>query len=260
MLTRILTGVVLAPLVILLFIEGPSWLKAIVVILAGGICLSELFTMALPDHALERWVGIALGVAMLVVLWRSPPTHAFGLMLPMLVVPGLVVVLRPLPIERAALRLFTLWAGTFYIVLPLYAALELALASEPWMLYVAASVFLGDTAAYFAGKALGRHKLHPKVSPNKTWEGAIGGLVGSALGGWLLVVILDLPLATLPAILYALVGGAIAQVGDLAESLVKRAFGVKDSGTLLPGHGGLLDRIDAMIFALPFFAVVLYRG
>ncbi|MCC6622725.1 MAG: phosphatidate cytidylyltransferase [Deltaproteobacteria bacterium] len=249
---------ILAPLVVLLFLEGPSWLKAVVVIVAAGLCLAELFAMAMPERALERWVGVALGVAMLVVLWRSPPTHTFGLMLPMLFVPGLVVVLRPVPIESAALRMFTLWSGIFYIVLPLFAGLELALAPHPWMLYAAAAVFMGDTGAYFAGKALGRHKLHPRVSPNKTWEGAIGGLVGSALGGWLMVVILDLPLTTLSAILFALIGGAIAQVGDLAESLIKRTFGVKDSGTLLPGHGGLLDRIDGLIFALPFFALVLY--
>lgn len=259
MLTRILTGVLLAPLVILLFLEGPGWLQASVIIVAAGICLAELYTMALPEHALERWVGIVLGVALMVVLWRAPPVHPYGLILAVLAIPGLVVVLRPQPIERAALRLFSLWGGIIYIVLPLSAAVELALSQHPWMIYVAGVVWLGDTGAYFAGKALGRHKLHPQVSPNKTWEGAIGGLLGSALGGWALVVILDLPLATLPAIVFALIGGAIAQVGDLVESLLKRSFGVKDSGTLLPGHGGLLDRIDALIFALPFFAVVLYR-
>jgi len=258
LLTRILTGVILAPLAILLFLEGPRWLEAAFVILVGGLCLSELFAMAMPGRTLERWVGVALGVALLVVLWRAPPLHPFGLLLATLVAPGLAVVLRPQPVEQAALRLFTLWAGTLYIVLPLHAGVELAIADAPWILYVLGAVFLGDTGAYFVGKAIGRHKLHPKVSPNKTWEGAVGGLVGSALGGWLLALALDLPIATLPAILHAVVGGAIAQLGDLAESLVKRSFGVKDSGTLLPGHGGVLDRIDGVIFALPYFALVLY--
>ncbi|MFO0751516.1 MAG: phosphatidate cytidylyltransferase [Myxococcota bacterium] len=257
MLTRIITGLVLAPLVVLLFIAGPDWLKAVVIIVAAGICLAELYAMALPGHALERWVGVALGVGLLTVLWRSPPGQAFGLAAAGLAIPAVVVVLRPLPIETAALRLFALWGGLIYIVLPLYAALELALAPDPWMLYVGASVWIGDTAAYFTGRAFGRHKLHPKVSPNKTIEGAIGGLVGSALGGFAMVKILDLPLALAPALLYSVAGGAIAQMGDLAESLIKRSCGVKDSGTLLPGHGGLLDRIDALIVALPFFALVL---
>lgn len=258
MLTRIITGLVLAPLVVLLFISGPSWAKAIVVIVAACICLGELYAMAMPGHVLERWIGIALGAAILTVLWRSPPTHPFALALAGLAIPATVVVLRPAPIDRAAFRLFAMWGGLIYIVLPLYAALELALAPHPWMLYVCASVWIGDTAAYFTGKAIGRHKLHPRVSPNKTWEGAIGGLAGSALGGFVLVQVLDLPIATVPALIYSVVGGAIAQMGDLAESLIKRSCGVKDSGTLLPGHGGLLDRIDALIVALPFFALVLY--
>ena len=184
--------------------------------------------------------------------------HPFGLVLAFMAIPALLVVLRPTPIDRAAFRLFALWAGGLYVVMPMFAAVALALAPHPWMLYGAAAVWLGDTSAYFAGKAFGRHKLHPKVSPNKTWEGAIGGLVGSALGGWLLAVILKLPIETAPALAFAGIGGAIGQVGDLAESLVKRACGVKDSGALLPGHGGLLDRIDGLIFALPFFAIVLY--
>lgn len=258
MLTRILTGLLLAPLVVLLFLEGPDWLQAIVIIAAAGICLGELYAMAMPEHRLERWVGIALGVAILTVLaWREPE-QAYGLALAGGLVPAALVVLRPAPIERAALRLFTLWGGLLYVVVPLYAAIQLAFAPYPWMLYVGAAVWLGDTGAYFTGKFLGRHKLHPRVSPNKTWEGAIGGLVGSAVGALVVARLLHLPIATLPALVYAVVGGAIAQMGDLAESLIKRSFGVKDSGTLLPGHGGLLDRIDALIVALPFFALVLY--
>lgn len=256
MLTRILTGVLLAPLVVILFLEGPDWAKAGVVIVAGALCLAELYAMALPQSALERWVGIALGTAILVSMWLAPESKV-GDWLPALVVPALVVVARPEPIDSAAFRLFALWAGMLYLVVPFAYGVELALERAPWILYVLGVVWFGDTGAYFAGRALGRHKLHPKVSPKKTIEGAVGGIVASVGGGYLLVVILDLPLPPWKALTFAAVGGALAQLGDLAESLVKRACGVKDSGTLLPGHGGMLDRVDGVIFAFPFFAWAL---
>lgn len=257
MLTRIITGLVLAVLVVLCFVLGPLWLQAIVVLVAAGLCLAELYTMALPENPVERWVGIALGVALLTVMWRMPEPPMLLLGFVGLFVPALLVVLRPMPIERAAFRLFVMWGSLIYIVVPLASALWLIFDDGRWILYIGAAVWGGDTSAYFAGRAFGRHKLHPKVSPNKTWEGAIGGLVGSALGGLALVKATGLPLPTSYAIVFALIGGAIAQVGDLVESLIKRACGVKDSGTLLPGHGGLLDRIDAFIIALPFFAAMI---
>jgi phosphatidate cytidylyltransferase len=111
-------------------------------------------------------------------------------------------------------------------------------------------VFFGDTGAYFAGRALGRHKLYEMVSPKKTVEGAIGGLLSSALGGWLTALWL-LPMSPGHGVVLGLLCGAVGQVGDLVESLFKRATGTKDSGTLLPGHGGLLDRLDGVLFAAP---------
>jgi len=269
MLTRIITGLVMAVLVVLCFTSGPTWLQAMVVLVAAGLCLAELYGMALPGHPVERVVGIVLGVALLTVLWRAAEPPMLLMCALALFVPALLVVLRPMPIERAAFRLFVLWGSLIYIVVPLASALALifdygtpdGIAGHGlWILYVGASVWGGDTSAYFAGRAFGRHKLHPKVSPNKTWEGAIGGLIGSALGGLALVKATDLPLHTGQAIMFSLVGGAIAQVGDLVESLIKRACGVKDSGTLLPGHGGLLDRIDAFIVALPFFAAMILQA
>lgn len=256
MLTRILTGVLLAPLVVLLFLLGPDWAKAAVMIAAGALCLAELYAMALPQSALERWVGIALGTAILVSMWLAPES-VVGDWLPALIVPALVVVARPDPIEGAAFRLFALWAGMVYVVVPFAYGVGLAVERDPWILYVLGVVWSGDTGAYFAGRAFGRHKLHPKVSPKKTVEGAVGGVVASVGGGYLLVVLLELPIAPWQALLFAALGGALAQLGDLAESLVKRACGVKDSGTILPGHGGMLDRVDGVIFAFPFFAWAL---
>jgi phosphatidate cytidylyltransferase len=121
------------------------------------------------------------------------------------------------------------------------------------VLFVLVVVWAGDTGAYFAGRFLGKHKLYPAVSPKKTREGALGGLVGSfAAGAAMKVFRLDEVFNWYDVAILTLVGGARAQIGDLAESLLKRSVGVKDSGSLLPGHGGILDRIDAVLFFAPF--------
>jgi phosphatidate cytidylyltransferase len=260
--TRIVTGVGLAPLVVLLFLEGPLVLRAAVLIVAGAICLQELYAMALPDDAssrrLERWAGVALGAGLLTSLYLRPDSDV-GDIFAGIVIPALLVVLKPDPIDRAGHRLFALWAGIFWIVFPLGFAIQLAVLPQPWILFVLGVVWCGDTGAYFVGRAIGRHKLHPRVSPKKTIEGAIGGLAGSVGGAFALVAVLDLPIDPLKTVFVALVGGAVAQLGDLTESLVKRACGVKDSGAILPGHGGMLDRIDGVLLALPFFYLALSR-
>ena len=113
-------------------------------------------------------------------------------------------------------------------------------------------VLMGDTGGYFTGRLFGKTKLIPKVSPKKTVEGAFGGLVCSCLAGFAMVKYFHLPFHwSLGAVLGGL-GGAAGQIGDLAESAIKRASNCKDSGSLLPGHGGMLDRIDALLFGIPF--------
>jgi phosphatidate cytidylyltransferase len=120
-----------------------------------------------------------------------------------------------------------------------------------WIFYVLGIIFAGDISAYYVGSYLGRHKLNPAVSPGKTVEGAIGGLVGNLLAG-AVGIIFFLPALSWPiGIAFFLVLGIAGQVGDLFESELKRASSIKDSGGLLPGHGGFLDRIDALLFAAP---------
>ena len=127
-----------------------------------------------------------------------------------------------------------------------------------WIFLALFTTFASDTAAFFTGRALGRHPLAPNISPGKTWEGAIGGVLGAMLVS--LFFILPTPLSLNPylnwgqAILLGLLVSVFGQIGDLTESLLKRNVGVKDSGTLIPGHGGVLDRVDSIIFA----AVVVY--
>jgi phosphatidate cytidylyltransferase len=124
-----------------------------------------------------------------------------------------------------------------------------------WLVLLTMVITFGsDTGAYFAGRFLGRHKLYPSVSPKKTIEGAIGGIMASIGGTFLIAHYVDGMsfLTPLHCVLLGGVGACFAVTGDLVESLMKRAFGVKDSGQLIPGHGGLLDRIDGLVFCGPF--------
>jgi phosphatidate cytidylyltransferase len=123
---------------------------------------------------------------------------------------------------------------------------------EWWIILAVTVTWLNDSFAYFTGRAFGRRKLYERISPSKTWEGALGGAAGSILGA---VVVRSIWIPELPGWGAALIGAGAAilgPVGDLSESMLKRAFGAKDSGRLLPGHGGVLDRIDALLFNAPF--------
>ncbi len=152
-----------------------------------------------------------------------------------------------------------------------YAALPLALVAQLrgfsggdwWVVLLLSITWMNDTGAYFAGRAFGRHRLMPRVSPSKTWEGFAGGLLFS-LGAAFAVRAIGFPGLTVPDCLFlGVAAGIVGPSGDLAESSLKRSFGVKDSGKVLPGHGGILDRIDALLFTAPlvyFFALATQRG
>ncbi|MCW5652791.1 phosphatidate cytidylyltransferase [Hydrogenophaga sp.] len=154
-----------------------------------------------------------------------------------------------------------LWGGLFLIACAWLALVQARQAGLTFLLSVLTLVWMADIAAYFGGRALGRRKLAPTISPGKSWEGAISGLVGVALlaAGWLVVqggegdsLYARLwQLGPLPAVLALVFLVAMSVVGDLVESLVKRSAGVKDSSALLPGHGGVLDRVDALLPVLP---------
>ncbi len=154
-------------------------------------------------------------------------------------------------------------ATTFGIV---YAGVLLIMAAElkrdvggtqggHMILFVLIVVWLGDTGAYFAGRFLGKAKLYEAVSPKKTWAGAFGGLAGSLAGALLMKAFFLDVLSWVDVVLITVPGAALAQMGDLAESLIKRSTGVKDSGAILPGHGGILDRIDAVLYFAPWVYV-----
>lgn len=126
-----------------------------------------------------------------------------------------------------------------------------------WIVMALATTWLGDTFAYFTGRSFGRNLLAPCISPKKTWEGSIGGLFGASATGVFCVLLLGLPITLWQGALIGAVAGIIGPVGDLAESQLKRQLGLKDVGSLLPGHGGILDRIDSILFMVPILYYVV---
>lgn len=151
------------------------------------------------------------------------------------------------------------WMVGWILIVPTWAALVAIHSIEPWLLFAAMGlVWIADIAAYFAGRAWGRHKLAPAISPGKTWEGVAGALAGVLLYGLAATHIAAYSPPAWPAWLLLLVALTVVSVmGDLLESLVKRQAGVKDSGAILPGHGGLLDRLDSQTSTLPLAALIL---
>jgi phosphatidate cytidylyltransferase len=145
------------------------------------------------------------------------------------------------------------------VLIPAFCALIELRSIDPWLLLgVMALVWISDSAAYFTGKRYGRRKLAPAVSPGKTWEGAFGGVTSAALYALIVVLVTHTRgIGVGPAVIIALVLAIAGIIGDLLESHMKRAAGVKDSGTILPGHGGVLDRVDALTAALPLAALAL---
>ncbi|MFT6395217.1 MAG: phosphatidate cytidylyltransferase [Methylophilaceae bacterium] len=145
----------------------------------------------------------------------------------------------------------------FLLIAPLWLALIFAKGADPWLLLtLLATIWLADSAAYFAGKNFGKHKLAPNISPGKTWEGVLGALLAVTVLGFVLMISGRVTSLAVFPLLWLVAGSGV--VGDLFESLIKRQFGKKDSGTLLPGHGGILDRIDGLLPSLPIAVLMIY--
>jgi phosphatidate cytidylyltransferase len=163
---------------------------------------------------------------------------------------GSLLLLSRTPLEETVFAIGVIGFGIPYFALPI-ASLHRLQQLDPWLLFLLlAIVWLGDTAAFYFGSRFGRHHMAPVVSPKKTWEGAVAGLAVALVAGAVWSVARHGALRPGILVLAAMTGVA-AQVGDLVESMIKRGAGVKDSGRLLPGHGGMLDRMDAMLFAAP---------
>ena len=249
LLTRTLSGVVYAAIVLAALFVGK---EATIVLIAGmgWLCCSEFFHICrmggrMPNEPL----GLVFSLIFPIIAYFG---HVFPLAFSLLLIIlcGLWYVLTP----RANLADVAVTAfGPLYTSLSLSTVVLLRSTepsfSIPWItLAVMLSVWANDSFAYLFGSKFGKHKLAPRISPNKSWEGFYGGLLGSMLVWFLIAVFGAIDMNPLFALLFGVTEGIFSVVGDLFESRIKRGVGLKDSGSIMPGHGGLLDRTDSMIF------------
>ena len=256
---RLGTGIVAIPLLILLVGWGSASLFTAVFFIVTVAALREYFLMVFPGRRLERLCGIFLG-AVLSILLFFPGTVAVEIALSI----GLIVCLSLYVfcegrLKEKLIRLAWTLVGALYLgyLLPHWVVLFRMPNGRGWVCFVLLVVMTGDTTAYFIGKRFGSKKLAPKISPGKTVEGAWAYLGGSAVGGVLGAVFLVREPAWPEALFLAIILSVLGQLGDLYESWIKRLSAVKDSGALFPGHGGLLDRLDSLIFPAVFTTLYL---
>ncbi|PRP91893.1 Phosphatidate cytidylyltransferase [Enhygromyxa salina] len=256
---RLLTAVVLVPLLVVsIFVDPSSWSILAVAILAVFFAGDEFLRMGIVREG-DRAIGLrgafaVAGAAIMAsnTIWGTRVAMAPAMFAAVVLV-SLAVLLRKKFLPDAGRHFAIGLAGLAYV--PMLACVWPVLKHEhgpEWLCMALTVAFLSDTGAYFAGRAFGKHKLYEAVSPKKTVEGSAGGViagVASMVGAGHYWLTPEVPLVH--AIVLGLLGSALGQVGDLIASMLKRTFGVKDSGNILPGHGGLLDRVDGLLFVAP---------
>jgi len=252
---RVITALIIVPLVVLLVLCAPTWILALVAGLMVLVGSWEWSVLSGENTSILKISNTLITAVLLYLLWLSRQEY---------------LILWSVALAALIWWLFAFfwifwWRREFYsrmkffcgmlTLIPSWLALVALHASQNGavkLLFLLTLIWAADIGAYFVGKVFGKYKLAPKVSPGKTWEGVAGGtlalLIVSLLGVWMV-----LPANGYPLILICLLTGWLSIVGDLSESLFKRQAGVKDSGRLFPGHGGVLDRVDSLTAALPAF-------
>ena len=264
MLARVLSGLVMGVGVLALLLLAPWWAFVLFTAIVALIGHDEYHRMVRPDGSsgikwlfalIPAWFCLEPALIQMNVLQTR--SGSFGWTAAFLLI-ALVRLSRALPLETSVQKMSFDLLGVMYLGATLPALIQLRLLDLEqgwgWVLLTMLVTFGGDTGGYFAGRALGKHKLAPKLSPKKTIEGYLGGVALGGVGVWVaqssFAVCADLTL--IDGIILGGVGVSLGVAGDLFESMLKRATGVKDSGTLIPGHGGVLDRVDALLFVSPF--------
>jgi phosphatidate cytidylyltransferase len=252
---KIWMGTLLVPLVILLIALGPPLVLVFMVLLATFFGLREFYTLSLPhSNGVEPLVGIGLGLALSVIIAYGDIEVVSPLFVLLLLFLSILFLATsqnlPSTISDMGIMLF----GIFYIAFLLshVSLIRNRGDGREWVLFLIATVWAGDIFAFLSGSLFGRHKLYPKISPNKTYEGLGGGILGSIMVA-LAFALLFIPKLEMGFCVLLGVGlGVLGQLGDFTESMLKRSAQVKDSGSLIPGHGGMLDRLDSFLFSAPF--------
>ena len=257
---KVWAGMIVVPPILLLILFGPPPVLPLMVLLATFFGLREFYKLALPrSNRIEQVTGIALGILLSLLVsfgdgrW-IPPFFAM-----LLLVLSVLFMVTSQDLSRAISNIGMSFFGIFYIgfLLSHVSLIRNLPDGKQWALFLIVAIWMGDISAFVSGSFLGRHKLYPKISPKKTWEGLLGAVLGAVLVALFFAWTSLLRLGTGQCILLGFSLGILGQVGDFIESMIKRSAQVKDSGALIPGHGGMLDRLDSFLFSAPFLHYAL---
>ncbi len=248
-------ALIMVPPVIFLIVLFPPFVLYLMVFLATFLGLREYTRLVLPNSKwMERTVGIGLGLILSVIVSLCGIKQIPHFLVVVLLILSVFFMGTSKDLSSTISRMGMVLFGILFIgfLLTYVSLIRNMDRGRSWVLFLTITVWAGDISALVTGASFGKHKLYPKISPKKTFEGLGGAILGSIIVA-LAFVVLFLPHVKLgPCILLAAGIGFFGQLGDFAESMLKRSASVKDSGNLIPGHGGMLDRLDSFLFSAPF--------
>jgi len=250
---RVATVLPLIPIILWMMFAGPLWLWQTFILAAVAVGGYELMAMKVPSsRGLRSWGAASSVLFAYAIIFLDTASAVYGVVLIIILGAMAWSLLQEDPLHNASVRIGWLLGTPLYVGGTL-AAVALVREFEPtgaWVLLTMVLAWGSDTSAYFVGRKFGKTKLAPRISPKKTLEGSAGGLVASVVGAVIMSFFLP-GLGAVDAVALGILAGGAGQAGDLMMSVLKRSSGVKDSGGILPGHGGILDRVDALAFTAP---------
>jgi phosphatidate cytidylyltransferase len=249
---RILTAAALIPIVVYVVLWANFWVFFAVLAAVAFLCYREYDAIA-EAYGFGAPGPLGYGAGLLLLVWRQE-TWLLILCLALIL---MAVAMRRDDLAKALPRSAVMLVGLVYIFGAWKCAMPLRELNPHWLMYGLLVNWAGDAGAYYVGRRWGRHKMAPRISPQKSWEGAVASVVASVLiaGAYLLRFVPWIAVA--PVVGLTIAANAAGQLGDLTESAIKRGAGLKDSGAILPGHGGFLDRVDSTLFSLPLIYAFL---
>jgi phosphatidate cytidylyltransferase len=250
---RVATVLPLIPIILWMMFAGPLWVWQTFILAAVALGGYELMAMKVPSsRGLRTWGSVSSVLFAYTIIFLETASAVYGVVLIIILGAMAWSLLQEDPLHNASVRIGWLLGTPIYVGGTL-AAVALVREFEPtgaWVLLTMVLAWGSDTSAYFVGRKFGKTKLAPRISPKKTLEGSAGGLMASVVGAVIMSFFLP-GLGPIDAVALGILAGGAGQAGDLMMSVLKRSSGVKDSGGILPGHGGILDRVDALAFTAP---------